>query len=435
MKASMNNKRIFISLIVYLLIITVSSLSASELVDGVAAVVGDEIILYSEIDFNLQMYLMQMQNDNITNAQADSLRVMILEQMVNDKLVLVEAQKDTSIQITEEMIESALVERLEELKSRFNSQTEFEAQMQLEGLSMRELKAKFRRETRNQLIKERFISKFLSKVSITSKEIRRFYKDYSDSLPSQPEAIKVAHILFEIKPSQATLDTALAKANKIKEMLDEGGDFIALAQIYSEDGTASSGGDLGYFSKGTLFAEFEDIVFSMKAGEISDPFKTRLGYHIVKVEDKLPENVRARHILFKTKPTDADINEIKLLADSVTQSITDSIIDFPEAVKQFSTDEESRKQAGELGWFAVDQLTPEFKRSLQDLETGKLSEPTESEFGIHILKVLDHQKSRQFSIDEDWDKLKEFARRQKSDQILNNWLNDARERIYVDIRL
>lgn len=407
-----------------------------ELVDKIAAVVGDEIILVSELDFQLQMFLMQVENPNLTATQADSLRDIILQQMVTDKLLLEEAKKDTSIQIKEEQVEQALQQKIEELKARFPSEAEFEAQMRLEGLNIRELKAKFRREVRNQLIRDRYVSRFLSKVNVTSAEVRDFYEKYKDSLPTQPEAVKLAHILLNVEASGATVDTARMKAEKVKKLLDEGGDFTTLAQLYSEDkGTASSGGDLGYFERGTLFKEFEDKVFSMEPGEISEPFKTQLGYHIVKLEDKLPDRVHARHILFMTEPSQADEQRVEQLADSLYQVLIEGNAEFTEMVKVYSDDEETKKQGGELGWFATNKLTPEFESALIGLEVGDISEPTKSDYGYHILKILDRQDARPMSLEEDWDRLKEFAKREKSDAVLQEWLKEAKQNYYVDIRL
>ncbi|HEQ99991.1 MAG TPA: hypothetical protein ENO22_11695 [candidate division Zixibacteria bacterium] len=407
-----------------------------ELVDKIAAVVGDQIILVSELDFQLQMFLMQMENPDLTPVQADSLRDIILQQMVTDKLLLVEAQKDTSIHINEEQVEEALQEKIEELKSRFPTEAEFEAQMRLEGLNLRELKAKFRREVRNQLIRDRYVSRFLSKVNVTSVEVRDFYEQYKDSLPTQPEAIKLSHILLTVEASGATVDTARMKAEEVKKLLDEGGDFTSLAQLYSEDkGTAASGGDLGYFERGTLFKEFEDQVFNLEPGEISEPFKTHLGYHIVKLEDKLPERVHARHILFLTEPSEADEQRVEHLADSLHQVLVESKAEFTEMVKIYSDDEDTKKQGGELGWFAINKLTPEFKTALEGLQVGDISEPTKSNYGYHLLKILDRQDSRPMSLEKDWDRLKEFAKREKSDAVLQEWLEEAKQNYYVDIRL
>ena len=427
--------RLTILTILLALIFTASLCPAEELVDRVAAVVGDEIILVSELDFQLQMFIMQTQAQNITQAQADSVRQIILEQLVSDKLILVEAQKDTGLVVQDEEVEQALAEKLEELRSRFQSESDFEAQMRLEGLTLRELKSKFRREVRNQLIKERFISRFLRKVNVTNAEVDEFYNTYKDSLPAQPDAVKLAHILLEVKPSSSTMDSAYAKAMRVKQLLDEGGDFVALAQLYSEDGTAQNGGDLGYFDKGTLFSEFEDVAFNLKPGEISEPFKTRLGYHIVKVEDKMPDRMRARHILFKTNPSSEDSRSAFALADSLRTLAVDSGVDFTELVKEYSIDDETKKEGGELGWFATEKLTPEFKAAIYGLDVGEISEPTESEFGIHLLKVLDRQEARPMTLKDDYDRIKDFARRNKSDQVLLDFLDEVRQKVYVDLRL
>jgi peptidyl-prolyl cis-trans isomerase SurA len=429
------NRKIRTACIILLLLAFVSLAFAGELVDKIAAVIGDEIILVSEIDFQLQMLAMQMNMKEISPSQVDSLRALILQQMVSDKLILVEAMKDTSIQVTDDQIETALSEKMNELKSRFSTDAEFEAQMKLEGLTLRELKAKFRREVRNQLIRDRFISHFLTKVTVTSAEVRDFYQRYEDSLPAQPDAVKLAHLLLEVKASENTLDSAYLRALEVKKLLDEGGDFIALAQIYSDDGTASSGGDLGYVDRGTLFKEFEEPVFAMQKGQISEPFKTRLGYHIVKLEDKLPDRIHARHILFRTNPSENDSRSAIALADSLRRLVVDSSADFVELVKEFSIDDESKKQGGELGWFAVEKLTPEFKTAIAGLKVGDISEPTESEFGIHLIKILDLQEARNMSLEKDWDRIKDFARREKSDRVMNAWLEKVKQNIYVDIRL
>jgi peptidyl-prolyl cis-trans isomerase SurA len=434
----MNKVIISISLLFALLLAFAHPAHADEreLVDKIAAVVGDQIILVSEVDFQMQMFLMQQEQKDISEAAADSLRGLILQQMIADKLMLVEAQKDTSIHVTDEQVEEALQDKIEELKGRFASNREFEAQMQLEGLNLRELKAKFRREVKNQLIRDRYISNFLSKVNVTTIEVRDFYDRYKDSLPSQPEAIKLSHILIPIEPSGATLDTALAKAEKVKELLDEGGDFTTLAQLYSEDkGTASSGGDLGYFERGTFLKEFEDKAFSMKPGEISEPFKTNLGYHIIKVEDKLVDRIHARHILFVTSPSKADEERALYLADSLRQLLVDGKADFTELVKQYSSDEETKKEGGELGWFPIERLSPEFKAALQGLQIGDYSQPTKSEYGYHILQILERQDARPMTLKDDYDRLKDFARREKSDQVLQDWVKEAKKKIYVDVRL
>ncbi len=405
----------------------------TELIDGIEAVVGNYVILKSEVSFQLQLWAMQQDQSSLSAEDIEGLRTQLVDQMVNDKLILIKALKDTSITVTAEEIEEALDSRLEDLKGRFPSQAEFEGQMALEGLTYRELKNKFREEMRDKLYKDRLISRELSKITILPSEVAQFFAVYRDSLPPHPEIIKLAHILLPIKPSQATQDSALAKATRIKELLDSGADFEELAKQYSEDPSSESGGDLGYFGREDLVAEFEKAAFALDIGEVSDIVKTQYGYHIIKCEDKLGDRIRCRHILSMTNATEQDKATTIRLADSLITA-SEQGADFAELAKQYSVDDESKKRGGELDWFVYSDMTPEFKEAVQNLEIGDISEPTESQFGIHILKVLDRQASRPWSIQDDLESLKEFVRRQKTEVVVKKLIAELMAETYVEIR-
>jgi peptidyl-prolyl cis-trans isomerase SurA len=406
---------------------------ASELIDGIEAVVGNYIILKSEVAFQVQLWAMQQNRGELSPGELEKVRAELVEQMVDDKLILIRALKDTSINVSSEEIEEALDYRLEELKSRFPSQGDFERQMALEGLTYRELKNKFREEMRNKLYKDRLISRELSKISILPSEVRSFFEVYKDSLPAHPEIVKLAHILLNVEPSQATLDSARARAARVRDLLDGGADFAQLAEQYSDDPSASNGGDIGYFSRGDLVEEFEAAAFGLDIGEISDIVQTQYGFHIIKCEDKLGDRVRCRHILCMTSVSDEDRAATIRLADSL-KTEAERGHDFAELVKQYSIDEETKKQGGELDWFVYSEMTPDFKAAVEGLEVGDISSPTESQFGIHILKLLDRQRSRPWSLEQDMDRLKELVRRQKTEMIVGRLVEDLKREIYVEVR-
>lgn len=406
---------------------------AGELIDGIEAVVGDYVILKSEVDFQLQLWAMQQNRSRPTPDQVEQVRDDLLEQMVNDKLILISALKDTLISVTSEEIEQALDYKLEELRGRFPSQAEFERQMAVEGLTLRELKSKFRDEMRNQLYKDRLIQSKLRDITVLPSEVSEFFEVYRDSLPPHPEGVKLAHLLLEVKPTQATLDSALARAREVEALLNDGGDFAELAMQYSDDPSASDGGDLGYFGRGDLVEEFEKAAFGLEPGGISDIVKTQYGYHIIKCEDRLADRIRCRHILCMAKPTENDKLAIIDFADSLGTVAMEGG-DFSELVKQYSIDEETKKQGGELGWFVQSDLTPEFMAALQGLEVDETSAPTESQFGIHILKLLDRQISRSWSLDEDMDRLKEIVKRRKTETVVSSLIEELQNEVYVDIR-
>lgn len=427
-----HRKRIALITLVAVGVLSVCT-GASELIDGIEAVVGDYVVLKSEVDFQLQLWAMQQNRSRPTPDEIKQVRDDLLEQMVNDKLILISALKDTSISVTSEEIEQALDYKLEELRGRFPSQAEFERQMAVEGLTLRELKSKFRDEMRNQLYKDRLIQSKLRDITVLPSEVTAFFKVFKDSLPPHPEGVKLAHLLLEVKPTKATLDSALGRAREVEALLKDGGDFAELAMQYSDDPSASDGGDLGYFGRGDLVEEFEKAAFGLEPGGISDIVKTQYGYHIIKCEDRVADRIRCRHILCMAKPTESDKLAVISFADSL-RTVAMEGGDFSELVKQYSIDEETRKQGGELGWFVQSDLTPEFMTALQGVEVDGVSTPTESQFGIHILKLLDRQTSRSWSLDDDMDRLKEIVKRRKTESVVSGLIKELQDEVYVDIR-
>jgi len=429
----MNLSRITIVLAVLLALVSVSRAGEREVIDKIAAVAGDYIILESELDFQLQLWAMQQPNRQVSESELAGIRDQILEQMVNDKLILIRALKDTTIDVPSERVEAALNEKIDELKGRFPSQAEFERQLLREGLTFRDLKSKFRDEMRNQLYKDQLISRELSTVSVTSSEITEFFETYRDSLPPHPEAVKISHVLLEVEPSESTLEGARLRAEEVKRLIDEGHDFAELAMEYSDDPSGSSGGDLGFFNRGDLVPEFERAAYALEVGGISDIVLTQFGYHIIKLEEKQSNRIRCRHILFLTNPSEEDKASTMALADSIIERAKAGE-DFADLVKEYSADDESKKLGGELGWFVFEDMTPEFKLAVHNLSAGEYSAPTESRFGIHVLKVQDRQTSRPWAIEDDLDKLRELARRQKTEEVVTRLIGELKEEIYVDIR-
>jgi peptidyl-prolyl cis-trans isomerase SurA len=269
---------------------------------------------------------------------------------------------------------------------------------------------------------------------VSTKEVKDFYETYKDSIPDQLEAVKLSHILLEIKPSQATLDSLKKRAGMVLELVKKGEDFAQLASLYSEDPSGKEGGDLGFFKRGDMIPKFEEAVFALNPGEVSNVVETEFGYHIIKVEERKDDRVHARHILILVRPSPEDTLKVFALADSLYQKLLGGT-DFGEMAKQFSSDEESKKLGGELGWYPVASMTPEFKEGVKSLKTGEISPPIKSQFGIHILKVLDRKEQRKITLEDDWDTIKDMVRRKKTNELVAKWSEKLRQETYVDIRL
>lgn len=405
-----------------------------EVLDRIVAVVGDQIILESELKAQLALYAAQFGIDLKDEQRRKQIEAELLEQMVNDNLLLIQAQKDTTIEVTSKEVERAVKEQMEKVKSQFSSEEAFQDQLKAEGLTENELRKRYREQIKKQMLIDRLISKKLSLVSVTTKEVKDFHQTYKDSIPDQPESIKLSHILLEIKPSQRTLDSLKKKAEMVLDKAKKGEDFASLASKYSDDPTGKDGGDLGFFKKGDMIEKFEKVAFALNPGEISDLVETEFGYHIIKVEEKKEDAVHARHILILIRSSKEDTIRVQGLADTLYHRLLEGA-DFGELAKEYSSDEESRKMGGELGWYPVAQMTPEFKEGVKGLKASQISKPIQSQFGIHILKVLDRKEQRELTLEDDWDIIKEMVRRKKTNQEVEKWVEKMRQETYVEIRL
>lgn len=407
---------------------------AVEVLDRIVAVVGNQIILESELKAQLALYATQFGVDLKDDQKRKELEKEILEQMINDNLLLIQAQKDTTIEVTSKEVETAVEEQMKKVKSQFSLEEAFQDQLKTERLTENELKKKYKEQIKKQMLIDKLTSKKLSQVSVSTKEVKDFYEAYKDSIPNQPESIKLSHILLEIKPSQSTMDSLKKKAEMVLDLVRKGEDFAKLAEEYSDDPSGKNGGDLGFFKKGDMIEKFEKVAFALNPGETSDLVETEFGYHIIKVEDKKDDLVHARHILILVRPSREDTIRVENLADTLHDRLLKGA-DFGELAKEYSVDEESRKMGGELGWYPVAQMTPEFKEGVKDLKIGEISKPIKSQFGIHILKVSDRKEQRELTLEDDWDTIKDMARRKKTNQEVAKWVEKMRQETYVEIRL
>ena len=406
-------------------------MQAQDVLDRIVAVVGNGIILESELKVQIQLYGDQYLQSGISR---DELPKFILDQMIKDKLILIQAQNDTSMKITSEQVDQALDEQMKKLRARFNSEEEFQQQLQKEGLTEKELRKKYKKAINDQLLRDKLLSSKISKISVSNKEVKDFYYTYQDSMPQQPEGVRLAHILIPIKPEKTTIDELKARAESIAQRAKKGEDFSELAEKYSDDPSSAQGGELGYFKKGDMLPSFEKAAFALKVGEISDVVETQFGFHIIKLEDKKDDMVKAQHILIMLKPSAEDTTGAMKLAHEIYSKI-EAGSDFVELAKTYSSDEESKKMGGDLGWYAVGSLSPEFQEAIQGLQVGQTSQPLVTQFGVHLLKALDRKEGKKLTLEEDWDTIKDMVKKQKANKEIDDWINGLMQKTYVEIRL
>jgi len=407
---------------------------AQDTLDYVVAVVGKEIILNSELKLQLEIYLTQTGQKISSVQELDQLKKNLLDQMINDRLLLIQAQKDTLLKVSDKEIDQTLESQLSKIKSQFPNDEAFQRELKTEGLTEAELRRTYRGQIQEQLLRDKLISSRLSKVNISSREVKEFYDIFKDSLPEQSESAKLSQIFFKIEPSQNTKDSLKSFTQTLAQKAKAGEDFSELAKKYSEDPSSKEGGNLGFLKKGEILPEFEEKAFSLNPGEISEVVQTTLGFHIIKLDEKKDDQIHVHHILIKIQPSPADSARVLSLADSLYQRLKNGA-DFVQMVKDYSQDEDSKKKGGELDWLPLAQLPPELKDKISQTEIGQIIPPVTAEDGVYVLKVLDKKKQRKLSLEEDYDTIKEIAKRKKASNEIMKWIDTLKERTYVEVRI
>jgi len=422
-----------ISLAVALLLAAAAAPAPAQVMDRIVAVVGDEILLLSELETRVQLAVMQLQVDPQDSATMARLRQALLGDLVDEKLILVQARRD-SVQVTSGEVDQAISAQIAQIKNQLGSEEAFQNQLAAEELTLQDLKKQYRPQIRNQLLREKLIRQKLSDTAVTSKEVMDFYQTYRDSLPVQGESVRLRHIMMTVAPSEDEKQAAFERAREVLAKARAGESFESLARNYSQCPSAEAGGDLGFFSRGEMVPEFERAVFALEPGEISDVVETMYGYHVIRCEQRQGDQARVRHVLIALSVSEEDEQRLVTRLNGIRERILAGE-DFTALVDEYSQDPYSREKGGDLGWYPLDQLTPQFQTVVDTMSVNNVSEPIATSSGYHLLQVVDRVNQRQITLEDDYEALQELTRQNKISRTLEAWLEQLRDEIYVDVRL
>lgn len=400
---------------------------AAETVERIAAVVGDRIILASELVNQVQLAMIQAGAD--ADIDFNELADEFLEEMINDELILSAAKGDTTITVSPDEVQAALDEHIASLVARFPSEDAFLRQLEREGWTKRSYEKRLRRQIHDQVLKQKIISRKLSRVTVSRQEVEAFYRKYVDSLPEIPDRIRLAHILVAFRVSRETEDSIKGLAEQARQVAAQGFEFAEVAR----DFPGSVGGRIGFVKREDLVPEFARAAFNLQPGAISGPVRTEYGWHVIKNHRRLGDSVDVSQILFPMSASAADSVRARVIVDSLYEELLGGA-DFKEIAKLHSNDDETRATGGEMEMMDVAQLRPEFVAPLAEIDTGQITPPVFSQLGYHILKLLERQPGRELDIDEDFDILRNMARQEKTALLVTDWVAELRAKVYVDKR-
>jgi peptidyl-prolyl cis-trans isomerase SurA len=406
-------------------------------VDRVVAIVGDSVVLESQITerlLDLQTQQVPLPEDP---AELEALRTELLDQLVNELLVVQAALRDTTIVVADDQVEDAVQQDIDQRVNSLGGQDALQAALDAQGLTMQTFREVLRNQTRKQILSRQFMTKqqrTIRVVPVTESEIREFYEANRAQLGQRPATVTFRQVVIEPTPSEEADSTALAKADSLLGLLlVEGEDFEELAKRVSDDpGSRQLGGDLGWFRRGSGFVrEFEDAAFALFSGQVSNPVRTQFGYHLIKVDRVRGAERKARHILISFDMGPEDVERTRALADSLLARARagESLEEIGETYHS-----ESVPDSLTVTMDRVSTLPPAYVGALGNGSPGQFFGPFDIASGpqtlVGILEIVDVRVAGEYRFE---DLEADIRQRLQQDKILQQLMDDLRARSYVEI--
>ncbi|MBN2614605.1 MAG: peptidylprolyl isomerase [Bacteroidales bacterium] len=409
-----------------------------KVIDRVAAIVGNSVILESDI---ANQYLNLRMQGQVQGTERQ-VKCKIFENLLYQKLMLAQAHFD-SLTADETQVQGEVSSRLATFINQFGSQERMEKYY---GKSISQIRAELHDIIKDQLLSQQVQQKIIGKVTVTPSEITDFYNHMpKDSIP----LIKAEYIVRQIVLQPPV--TVQEKLKVKKELLElrkrilNGESFSTMAILYSEDpGSASKGGELGFYGRGQLYPEFEKAAYKLKPGQISDVVETKAGYHIIQMIQRKGDYINVRHILLVPKVSPVALQKAKLKLDSVAQLIRSDSMTFDEAVKKFSQGPNKNSggyllnpQTGGIE-FEGEQLDPKVSYVINKLKPGEISNPVpfktdDQKDAYRILYLEKKIPAHRANLKLDYDKIEHWALINKQQKAVNNWINEKASLTYIKI--
>ncbi|HEX4627710.1 MAG TPA: peptidylprolyl isomerase [Gemmatimonadales bacterium] len=412
--------------------------TTSHPVDRVVAVVGTRPILASQVEE--QLVLAQSQGAKVPedSASRDATRRQILSQMVDEQLMVQQAERDTTIKVTDQEVQDAVEQTVQNVRKQFTSLTEFQSQLRAAGfVSEEEWRRWLADQQRRSILQQRLIDGLKQKGKLrpippSDAEMREFWEANRAQQPKRPAAISFRQIVIVPKPDSASSARALQLAESLVVALRRGAVFAEVAKKYSADSASrEQGGELGWFRRGVMVKEFEDVAFFLRPGAISDVVRTEFGYHIIQVERSQPAEILARHILIQPAISKPQIAIARAKADSVHDALAHGA-PFDTLARAYA-DPSEPKLADAL---PLSQLPPDYTTAIGNDTVPGLKPVFEVAAGTArprfvVFELTKRLPEGELSFDEVKDRIREALGQQLA---VKHYLDLLRRTTYVDVR-
>ena len=420
-----------------LIVTAVYSQPKKVIADKIIAVVGNKIILKSDIDNTI----LDMQRQGI-DVPADA-RCMSLEQTMGIKALVLQAEKD-SLPVTDEEVDAEIDNQVRYFISQYGSKEEVE---KIAGKTLYQLKEDFKEGFRDRKLATAMRNKIIQDIKITPNEVRDFFNKIAiDSLPFYETEVEVGQIVCFPKASRDAEEYCIEQLNDYKKQIESGRkDFGTMASIYTEDPGSKERGGMYEINRNQkdLDPLWMSKAFMLKEGQVSNPFKTKFGYHIIQLVSRSGDDAVVRHILKIPQVTNVEMKSGFSKMDTVRSKLIAGVIDFGAAVSRYSDDESSKFTAGmiqgrEGTFLTIDQLDKDLVIKMKDLKVGEYSQPLEytderGKKGIRIVYLKTKTEPHRENLKDDYNKVAQRAIEYKKENALEKWFDDKKRNYYIMI--
>jgi len=425
-------KRFFLIII----IATCSMIINAQEIDKIIAIIGDEIVLRSEVENQYLQYISQGVTSN------EELRCEILEDLMTQKLLIFSCKQD-SISVTKEEIEQEVETRVNYYVDQIGSIEKVEQYFEKDIYQIKKVLSEL---VEDQFLIQRMQSSITKDVKITPFDVNEFYEKMDKSeLPLIEDRYKLSQIIVKPKMSEDQINKLTDRLNAFRKRVLNGEDFKVLAALYSDDpGSANNGGEIGFVSRGTFVPEFEKVAFRLKKGEVSEIVKTNFGYHIIQLIERRGDQVNVRHILLKPKYSSTSLQNARLRIDSIYNKIKNNEISFSQAIKSYS-DDDTKNNNGLLinpsngsSTYTIAELGSSIKYLIEGLNENDFTKPVKVESNegsiYRILNVVEKISSHTANLDLDYDFFQTQALNFKKQEKLDEWIEKRIKNTYVELK-
>jgi peptidyl-prolyl cis-trans isomerase SurA len=423
-------KTIYLSVLLGL-ILTVSAEAKVAVLDRVAAIVNDDIVLQSELNQRTAAIYVNIQESGTQPPAKEVLKKQVLERLISERIQL-NIGYNAGVRISENEIDKTMAR----LAAGSNlSMQDYLASANAGGTSIKDLRQQIANEMIMMQVQQGSV---MRGIHISEQELNNFLNSEEGKLMNSPD-IMLGQILISV-PSSATVSDIAAAQKKLDEIIvqiSQGADFKQLAIANSDDQSALEGGDLGWRKQAQLPSLFTDALEGLEPGEISNPVRSGAGFHLLKLydqkggEEKLIEQHFSRHILLTPNEIRHEDDTVALL-NEIREKLQAGE-EFISQAKEYSEDPGSALKGGELGWSTPGSFVPIFEQTMNSIALNEISEPFKSQFGWHILQVTD-RRMQDFSDEILRNRADNLLRQRKYSEELQVWLQKIRDEAYIEIK-